>query len=102
MTQGSSPKRCEIHPRPGPEGAPPSPENGRPPSVGARASRATRPQPGDRATMADLAAATETQLRNIEATTGMTIAALAAAVATRGPLPHGQIVTLLKAEYGLS
>jgi hypothetical protein len=52
--------------------------------------------------MADLAAAVETQLRNIEAATGKTIPALAAAVAERGPLSHSQIVAVLKAEYGLS
>jgi hypothetical protein len=52
--------------------------------------------------MADLAAATENQLRNIEAATGMTIPAFAAAVGARGPLSHSQIVAYLKSEFGLT
>ena len=52
--------------------------------------------------MPDPVAATETQLRNIEAATGMSVAAFAAAVAERGIVGHAQIVAVLKAEYGLS
>lgn len=52
--------------------------------------------------MPDPVAATETQLRNIEAATGMSVAAFAAAVAERGIVGHAQIIAFLKAEYGLS
>ncbi len=52
--------------------------------------------------MPDPAAAAETQLRNIEATTGMSIAAFAAMVAERGIDGHGKILAFLKAEYGLT
>ena len=52
--------------------------------------------------MPDPIAATETQLRNIEAATGMSVDAFAAAVAERGIVGHAQIVAFLKAEYGLS
>jgi hypothetical protein len=52
--------------------------------------------------MPDPAAATETQLRNIEAATGMSVAAFATAVAERGIDGHARIVAFLKAEYGLS
>jgi len=52
--------------------------------------------------MPDPAAATETQLRNIEAATGMSVAAFAAAVAEQGIDGHAQILAFLKAEYGLS
>lgn len=51
--------------------------------------------------MPDPAAATETQLRNIEAATGMSVAAFAAAVAERGIEGHAKILAFLKAEYGL-
>jgi len=52
--------------------------------------------------MADPSAATSTQLRNIEAVTGMTIPAFAAAVAERGVQGHAQIIAFLKAQYGLT
>ena len=52
--------------------------------------------------MPDPAAATETQLRNIEAATGMSVAAFASAVADRGIDGHAKIVAFLKSEYGLS
>jgi hypothetical protein len=52
--------------------------------------------------MPDPAAATETQLRNIEATTGMSVALFAAAVEERGIDGHAKIVAFLKADYGLS
>ena len=52
--------------------------------------------------MTDPQAATETQLRNITAQTGMTVDAFATAVSARGPLTHGQIIALLKFEYGLT
>jgi len=52
--------------------------------------------------MPDPAAATETQLRNIEAATGMSVSAFAAAVAEHGIGGHTKIVGFLKSEYGLS
>ena len=52
--------------------------------------------------MPDPVAATETQLRNIEAATGMSVAAFAAAVAERGIEGHAKILAFLKTEYGLS
>jgi hypothetical protein len=52
--------------------------------------------------MPDPTAATATQLRNIEAATGMSVAAFASAVAERGIVGHAQIVAFLKTEYGLS
>lgn len=52
--------------------------------------------------MPDPAAATETQLRNIEAATGLSVAAFAAAVAARGIDGHSKILAYLKAEHGLS
>ena len=52
--------------------------------------------------MPDPTAATETQLRNIQAATGMSVEAFAAAVAERGIVGHAQILAFLKAEYGLS
>jgi type IV secretory pathway TrbL component len=52
--------------------------------------------------MPDPAAASGTQLRNIEAATGMTVEAFAAAVAERGIDGHVKIVAYLKAEHGLS
>jgi predicted transport protein len=52
--------------------------------------------------MPDPIAATETQLRNIEAATGMSVGAFAAAVAEQGIDGHARIIAFLKAEYGLS
>ncbi len=52
--------------------------------------------------MPDPTAATETQLRNIESATGMTMAAFATAVAERGIDGHGKILAFLKAEFGLT
>jgi hypothetical protein len=52
--------------------------------------------------MTDPQAATETQLRNIQAQTGKTVEDFTADVRARGPLTHGQIITLLKSEHGLS
>jgi hypothetical protein len=52
--------------------------------------------------MADPAAASATQLRNIEEATGMTMAQFASAIQTHGLGSHGQMVAFLKAEYGLS
>ena len=52
--------------------------------------------------MPDPTTATETQLRNIEAATGMSVAAFAAAVAQGGIDGHAHILAFLKAEYGLS
>jgi hypothetical protein len=52
--------------------------------------------------MPDPAAATETQLRNIETATGMTVEAFAAAVADHGIDGHARIIAFLKADYGLS
>ena len=52
--------------------------------------------------MPDPASATETQLRNIEAATGMSVAAFATVVADRKIEGHAKIVAFLKAEYGLS
>ncbi len=52
--------------------------------------------------MPDAAAATETQLRNIEAATGLSVAAFAAAVAERGIEGHAKILAFLKTEHGLS
>ena len=47
-------------------------------------------------------AATETQLCNIEAATGMSVEAFAATVAGRGIVGHARIVAFLKTDYGLS
>lgn len=44
----------------------------------------------------------ETQLRNIEAATGMSVGDFAAAVADRGIEGHARIIAFLKAEYGLT
>jgi len=52
--------------------------------------------------MPDPTAATATQLRNIEAAMGLTMAELAAAVASHGIEGHAKTVAFLKAEYGLS
>lgn len=52
--------------------------------------------------MPDPAAATETQLRNIEAATGMSVEAFAAVVAERGIEGHARVIELFKSEYGLS
>ena len=52
--------------------------------------------------MPDPASATETQLRNIEAATGMSMSAFAAAVSERHIEGHARIVAFLKAEHGLS
>ena len=52
--------------------------------------------------MPNPAAATETQLRNIEAATGMSVAAFAAAVADRNIEGHAKIIAFLKSEYGMS
>jgi hypothetical protein len=60
------------------------------------------PHPEDPYRMPDPVAATETQLRNIEAATGMSVAAFAAAVAERGIEGHAKILAFLKTEYGLS
>jgi hypothetical protein len=52
--------------------------------------------------MSDPAAATATQLRNIEAATGMTVADFTARVEAAGLEKHGQIVAYLKSEIGLT
>jgi predicted transport protein len=52
--------------------------------------------------MPDPIAATETQLRNIEAATGMSMAAFAAAAADRGIEGHAKTLAFLKEAYGLS
>lgn len=52
--------------------------------------------------MPDPVAASATQLRNIEQTTGFSIAQFAAAVEAAGIKDHGKILAFLKAEYGLS
>ena len=52
--------------------------------------------------MPDPAAATSSQLRNIERSTGRTMADFAAAVAAAGVDGHAKIVAFLKAEFGLS
>lgn len=52
--------------------------------------------------MTDPAAATETQLRNITATTGKTVEDFAVALAPYGPLPHGKLVAVLKSDFGLT
>lgn len=52
--------------------------------------------------MTDPAAATETQLRNITASTGKTVDDFAAALAPYGPLPHGKLVAVLKSDFGLT
>jgi hypothetical protein len=50
----------------------------------------------------DPAAATATQLRNIEQATGLTVADFAREVAERGIDGHAKILAYLKAEHGLS
>jgi hypothetical protein len=52
--------------------------------------------------MPDPAAATATQLRNIEQATGMSMAEFGTVIAGRGIEGHTTIVAFLKAEYGLS
>ena len=52
--------------------------------------------------MTDPAAATATQLRNIEQATGVLMTDFAAAVAAAGVEGHGKILAFLKTEYGLS
>jgi hypothetical protein len=52
--------------------------------------------------MPDPSAATETQLRNIEDSTGMSVAAFAAAAADRGIEGHSKLLAFYKTEYGLS
>jgi hypothetical protein len=47
-------------------------------------------------------AATATQLRNIEQSTGRTLAQWAAAITDAGLVKHGEIVAHLKAEHGLT
>lgn len=52
--------------------------------------------------MSDPDAALATQLRNIEQATGRTVVEWADAVATTGLAKHGQIVSFLKTEHGLT
>ena len=52
--------------------------------------------------MADPAAATATQLRNIEQATGVTVTVWAERVAATGRSKHGEIVAWMKAEHGLT
>lgn len=52
--------------------------------------------------MPDPDAATQTQLRNITAQTGRTVADYTALVVAQGTLSHGQIIAFLKAEHGLT
>lgn len=52
--------------------------------------------------MTDPAAATETQLRNITAATGLTVDEYAARLAPYGPLPHARMVAVLKSDFGLT
>jgi hypothetical protein len=52
--------------------------------------------------MADLDAAVATQLRNIEQSTGRTVAEWSAVVTNAGPQKHGEIVAYLKATHGLT
>jgi hypothetical protein len=52
--------------------------------------------------MPDPTVAAATQLRNIEAATGMSMADFAAAVAAHGIEGHAKIIAFLKTEYGLS
>ena len=52
--------------------------------------------------MTDPAAATATQLRNIQASTGMTVADFTARVDAAGLEKHGQIVAYRKSEVGLT
>ncbi len=47
-------------------------------------------------------AATETQLRNIETQTGITVDGFATLIAKRGALTHGGIVAVLKSEHGMT
>jgi predicted transport protein len=52
--------------------------------------------------MSDIAAATATQLRNIEAATGLTVADFTARVDEAGLEKHGQVVAFLKSQLGLT
>lgn len=52
--------------------------------------------------MADPTTQAETQLRNIEEATGMTVADFAALITTAGLEKHGQIVSYLKSEHSLT
>ena len=52
--------------------------------------------------MADLDAAVATQLRNIEQSTGRTVADWAAIVAEAGPTKHGEIIAHLKSAHGIT
>jgi hypothetical protein len=52
--------------------------------------------------MSDPASATATQLRNIEAATGLTLADFTKRVEAAGLEKHGQIVAYLKADFGLT
>jgi hypothetical protein len=52
--------------------------------------------------MPDPAAATATQLRNIEQASGLSMAEFGSVIAARGLQGHAQMVAFLKAEYGLS
>lgn len=52
--------------------------------------------------MADRAAQSATQLANIEASTGMTVADFTAAVSSTGLVKHGEIVKYLKADHSLT
>jgi hypothetical protein len=71
--------------------------------AGGEDARRPAPQPPEaEPAMPDPVAATETQLRNVEAATGMSVAAFAAAVAAQGIDGHAKIVAFLKSEYGLS
>jgi hypothetical protein len=52
--------------------------------------------------MGDPASATATQLRNIEATTGLTLAEFTQRVETAGLEKHGQVVAFLKTDLGMT
>lgn len=52
--------------------------------------------------MADPAAQAETQLRNIEEATGKTVAQFTALVSKAGLEKHGQIVSYLKSDHGMT
>jgi hypothetical protein len=52
--------------------------------------------------MSDPASASATQLRNIEAATGMTLADFTARIEGAGLEKHGQVVAYLKAELGMT
>jgi hypothetical protein len=52
--------------------------------------------------MSDPASATATQLRNIEAATGLTLADFTQRVEAAGIEKHGQVVAFLKSDFGLT